>query len=68
MGGHRDAVAREIGGAGGIRVGALDANAATGQQFSERTHPGAGDPDKVHGARIRAIEQEGSRERRRAGA
>ena len=68
MGGHRDAIAREIGGAGRIRVGALDADAATGQQFSERTHPGAGDPDKVHGARIRAIKQQGGRERRRASA
>ena len=65
--GHRDAVAREIGGAGGIRIGTLNTHAATGQQFSEGTHTGTGDPDEVHGARIGAIEQHGSRQRWSAG-
>ena len=66
--GHGDAIARQIRCAGGIRVGALNADAAAGEQFSERTHAGTGDPDEVHGTRIGAIEQNGGRRRRSAGA
>ena len=59
MGGDGDPVARQIGSAGGIRVGPLNADAAAGEQFSERTHAGTGDPDEMHGARIGAVQEQG---------
>ena len=55
-GDHSDAESREVHAPGRRGIATGHRHAATHEEFGERTHACAGDPDEVHGARIAGIE------------